>query len=123
MFNRLKILLAALFGIAVLLAADGGLTGELAVFPSPATENLNVFYELENNQEISFLIYDLNGQVVLRQDFARGQDGGRAGVNQLALNLATQTRRPLSNGVYLAVLLRKDGVRAVLAKEKFLILR
>jgi hypothetical protein len=100
-----------------------GLSGELIIFPSPATENLNVFYELQNNQEVSFLIYDLNGQLVLRQDFASGQIGGQAGGNQFKLDLTMQSRRPLSNGVYIAVLLQRNGSRAVLGKEKFIILR
>jgi hypothetical protein len=129
MLNRLKVIAAVLFWTAGLCAADSktlssrGLAGELAVFPSPATENLNVFYELKNDQEISFLIYDLNGRVVLRQDFTGGQAGGQAGRNQFALNLTAQSQRPLSNGVYIAVLLQKNGSRAVLAKEKFIILR
>ena len=125
MFGRLKIIAAVLFWTAGLAAADStALVGRgLAVFPSPATENLNVFYELKNDQEISFLIYDLNGQVVLRQDFASGQPGGQAGGNQFALNLTAQSERPLNNGVYIAVLLRRNGSRTVLAKEKFIILR
>jgi hypothetical protein len=124
MLNRLKIMLAALFWVGLSAADNTTLAGRgLAVFPSPATENLNIFYELKSDQEISFLIYDLNGQVVLRQDFAGGQPGGRAGGNQQAFNLIAQSRRPLSNGVYIAVLLQKNGARAVLAKEKFIILR
>ena len=100
-----------------------GLSGELIIFPSPATENLNVFYELQNNQEVSFLIYDLNGQVVLRQDFASGQLGGQAGGNQFKLDLTLQSKRPLGNGVYIVVLLQRNGSRTVLGKEKFIILR
>jgi hypothetical protein len=109
--------------VSVNVLSGRGLSGDLAVFPSPATENLNVFYELKNAQEVSFLIYDLHGQIVLRRDFASGQTGGQAGRNQFMLNLAMSSQRPLSNGVYLAVLLQRNGARTVLGKEKFLILR
>ena len=103
--------------------AGRDLHGDMVVFPSPATSNINICYELGSAQSVSLLIYDLNGQIVCRRDFIGGYLGGNGGYNQVKIDLDTHSRRPLSNGVYIAVLLRKSGSRSILAREKFIVLR
>jgi len=99
-----------------------GLWANMMLFPSPATANLNVCYELSSAQSVSVLIYNLSGRLVCRRDFVSGSPGGSSGYNKVSIDLDTHDRRPLNNGAYVAILLR-PGTRTVLAKEKFLILR
>lgn len=108
--------------VTVNVQQEKNLRGDLVLFPSPATANINVCYELGSAQSVSFLIYDLGGQLVCRRDFISGLPGGQSGYNQVTINLDAYSKRPLSNGAYIAVLMR-SGSRTVLAKEKFLILR
>ncbi|MDR1996889.1 MAG: T9SS type A sorting domain-containing protein [Candidatus Margulisbacteria bacterium] len=117
--QRLRFIVWGLCLCAGLLA---DLSGDLLLFPSPATRSVNVCYELSQPQNISFLIYDLNGQLVCRRDFISGQPGGAQGYNQVLIDLDLDSRRPLSNGVYIAALLR-PGSRTVLAREKFIVLK
>jgi len=107
--------------IEVLAARD--LHGKLLLFPSPATQSVNVSYELGTAQDLSLLIYDLNGKIVYRRDFLAGQPGGQGGYNQVEIDLVRHSRRPLSNGVYVAVLLKNSSNRSILAREKFIVLR
>ncbi|MDR2430829.1 MAG: T9SS type A sorting domain-containing protein [Candidatus Margulisbacteria bacterium] len=108
--------------VTVQVIQEKNLLGDLIIFPSPATRHINVCYELGSAQNISFLLYDLNGRLVLRRDFQNGQPGGRQGYNQANIDLDAYSKSPLANGVYIAALL-KPGSRAVLAKEKFIILK
>ena len=114
---------SVIFLLCTALLFSRDLNGELVIFPSPATGSINVCYELDTSGPVNLLIYDLNGQLVCRRDFIAGQPGGSSGYNQVALDLDTYSRRPLSNGVYIAALLRKTGNRSVLAREKFIVLR
>ena len=108
--------------VTVNVRQEKGMLSDMVLFPSPATTNLNVCYELGAAQSVSFLIYNLSGQLVCRRDFVSGRPGGNPGYNQVSIDLDTYSKRPLSNGAYVAILLR-PGSSTVLAKEKFLILR
>ena len=106
--------------VIVNVAEARGLSGDLILFPSPATDNMNVSYELNSAQNVSLMIYDLNGQMVLRRDFGSNQPGGQAGYNQVNVRLEGYGGRFLSNGVYIAVLKSKNSVPV---RAKFIIMR
>ena len=123
--REIELRVQAVYGSAVKtvfanVAETRGVTGELILFPSPATDNINVSYELKSAQNASLMIYNLNGQMVLRRDFNMNQPGGSAGYNQVNIELRGYGGRVLGNGVYIAVL--RSGNSAPL-RTRFIILR
>lgn len=94
------------------------------VWPSPATSNVLISYELTGSQDVDIFIYDMNGRMVYRKMLSAGEEGARSGLNLFPYNLKMFDGRELSNGVYvLAIIKRKSDSNTVLGKSKFLVLR
>lgn len=119
---------------------DGGLTSAITtvfvasdkfaiiedpiIYPSPATKNAKITYELTAAEEVKLYIYDLSGQIVYQDDIQPGSEGAHAGFNAYNFDLKSSYGNELPNGVYVVILARKDGgTTKILGKKKFIILR
>ncbi len=70
--------------------------GIVALFPNPATRNAWMKYQITNPSDVSFIVYDMNGRVVLTHD----EGLQSAGVYDIAIPAAE-----LDSGLYMVKLL------------------
>lgn len=102
-------------------------------FPNPFSPDgdgvddfTEIVYELNKSSDMIIYIYDLNGDVVWRKDIAKGDQGGRAGVNRVVWNGEATFGRGevLSNGIYIChVIAEIDGEKRSLGRTKIYILK
>jgi hypothetical protein len=94
------------------------------IYPSPATFNTFITYELTAAEEVKIYIYDLNGQIVFQEDVSAGSIGAQAGYNAYPFDLKSSYGNDLPNGVYVVIITQRDeGKTKILGKKKFIILR
>lgn len=94
------------------------------IYPSPATYNTFITYELTDAEEVKIFIYDLNGQIVFQDELSAGEEGAHAGYNAYPFDLKSSYGNDLPNGVYVVFVTRRDGGSTkIMGKKKFIILR
>lgn len=100
------------------------MAGDLIIYPSPATSNAHITYELTKSEDVEIYIYTVNGEMVYQQSFFARTNGGRAGFNSVPFDLKSTYGNNLPNGVYAVFVVQKSaGKRELLGKRKFFILR
>jgi hypothetical protein len=110
--------------LATVLADTFKMDGSPIIYPSPATDNVKIYYKLTNSDSVDIVIYNLNGQVVYRDTVNAGDEGARAGHNLYPYNLRSSYGRDLPNGVYVVTVIKRSGDKTkLLGKKKFIILR
>ncbi|MEO8087805.1 MAG: T9SS type A sorting domain-containing protein, partial [Bacteroidota bacterium] len=68
------------------------------VFPNPATDIINIQYELDENSNASFNVFNSIGQVVVNKIIANDEQG----IHQVSLSV---TELNMSRGIYFVELL------------------
>jgi outer membrane protein assembly factor BamB len=81
---------------------------------------LRIAYTLTDDADIIFYVYDLNQRTLYTRKFFAGQNGGRAGYNQLEWNGVTDFGHVLGNGIYIYQILRRED-RKPIGKGKIVI--
>ncbi len=100
------------------------MAGDLIIYPSPATNNAYITYELTKSEDVEIYMYSMNGEMVYQQAFSARTNGARAGFNSVPFDLKSTYGNKLPNGVYAVFVVQKSaGKRELLGKRKFFILR
>lgn len=109
---------------AFVASSEFSLRDKPIAYPSPATKSVTIGYELTASDDLEFLIYSVQGEMVYRRSFPAGAEGAHAGYNAVVYDLKKPNREPVPNGVYVCMLVSKEnGKRKVLDKTKFFVLR
>jgi hypothetical protein len=92
--------------------------GEPLIYPNPYRQsygNAYLYYQLSKNMDLTWQLYNMLGQMVVKTTFHSGSEGGRKGKNKIALKANLLEETPLSAGIYFVVLINAGKV---LAKAK-----
>jgi hypothetical protein len=85
-------------------------------------ENTTIAYRLEQNTDVNIYVFSSTGNLIYKDAYSSGMNGGRAGDNSISWNGVSYYSEVLSNGVYLLhVVERQTG--KTLAKGKIMIVR
>ncbi len=109
-------------GISLIRATSGGLVSELEIetslvdpnapggsitnYPNPFHPGeiaTTIAYKLSDNANVTLRIYTLSGTLVLREDFARGEEGGVVGLNEYEWDGRNGKGDFVSSGGYIVV--------------------
>jgi hypothetical protein len=66
----------------------------------PSSNSTRIAYSLNVDAPVSVMIYDITGQEMYRTSYNRGEEGGRAGVNQITWDGRSIFNQPVGNGMY-----------------------
>ncbi|MCM8782364.1 MAG: T9SS type A sorting domain-containing protein, partial [Candidatus Omnitrophica bacterium] len=79
--------------------------GPVLTYPAPFKPlrggNARFVYTLSRDAEITMLLYDISGSVVLTRKFKSGVNGGRAGYNEVEWDGKTDFGNVIGNGIYM----------------------
>jgi flagellar hook assembly protein FlgD len=84
-----------------------------------------IAYTLSKSADVTIYIYDMNGDLVWRQEMKKGQNGGVAGNNMVVWNgeASFGNKEVLANGVYIVHLIAKlEGEKRSIGRTKIYIL-
>ncbi|MFA5113211.1 MAG: S8 family serine peptidase [Candidatus Margulisiibacteriota bacterium] len=84
-----------------------------------ATAETAFVYSLAGNFDATIYLFDLNGNLIWRQNYLAGEDGGKAGHNGPAWNGRNQYGEPVENGVYFYQI---TADRKVIGRGKIIVL-
>ncbi|MBU0580031.1 MAG: gliding motility-associated C-terminal domain-containing protein [Candidatus Margulisbacteria bacterium] len=83
-----------------------------------------IIYELTKSAAVKVLIFNMDGEVVWRQDIDEGQEGAHAGYNSVVWDGYTSFGDNLPNGVYIAhIIVNDNGSMKSLGRAKIVILK
>src|SRR3989339_976666 len=89
---------------------------------NPERESTTIVYKLSQDTPTSILLFNISHELVYKQDFASGVNGGKSGDNSVSWNGFNTFGEMSANGLYfLRVINRNNG--AILAKGKIAVLR
>jgi flagellar hook assembly protein FlgD len=98
--------------------ADKNLSGSFLVRNNPfdpLTEPAEFRYYLQKDEEVSFVVLTLTGELVYRRDITAGEAGAAAGENVFFWDGRNDDGSTVINGIYLAIIsLGQDGERATI---------
>ena len=100
---------------------DAEVLGPALCYPNPfrQVEGTELGYRLSKNMDVEVRIYDMLSNMIFKNTFQAGAQGGRIGYNKLSMNLETLDGFVLSAGVYFYLLVNNGKV---LAKGKMAVL-
>ena len=84
---------------------------------NPMTTSTKIIYKLGSDANIAILIFNLSHELVNRQDFATGTNGGKSGDNTVEWNGRNGFGDVVGNGMYICQIVDK-GKGKVIAKGK-----
>lgn len=92
--------------------------------PDPSKQNTRICYTLNDNMDITVVLYNSAAEKVWERNFNRGEEGAHAGYNEVLWSGRSDDGDEMGNGVYLFQIVGKSGgKRKVFARGKILIRR
>jgi|GEM_PF-1301145 len=88
----------------------------------PAREETKVFFRLDKDADTRAYIFTITGDMIWKDNFLSGSNGGRAGENTFTWNGMSAFGEMMSNGVYLLHIVEPSTGRTI-AKGKIMVLR
>src|SRR3989339_164159 len=109
-------------GLVVQSGQEISLQGDPLSFPNPynGVGNVNLSYVLSKDSNVALTIYDLMGNQLSKRNYSNGQNGGKAGYNEVTWDGKTTGGADLGNGIYIYLIVA-DG--KVAGKGKLTIVR
>lgn len=93
-------------------------------FPVPYSPvsggDITLQYNLSQDADIDIYIFSSSGQAVKKLTFAKGDEGGKTGLNKVRWDAKTSLGRPAGNGIYVGTIINKED-HGVLGKIKLVI--
>jgi hypothetical protein len=91
---------------------DPEVIGKALFYPNPMrqTDGGQIGYRLSKDMDLELHIYDMFANIIFKNIFPSGAEGGRKGYNKLWLNLDTFDQFYLSAGVYFYLLINNGKV-------------
>src|SRR3989339_346436 len=92
-------------------------------FPNPcgpADTKTYIGYKLSKDANITLSIHDMMGNLISRQSFSAGTNGGRATYNEVEWNLKTDGGSAVGNGIYVYLII---GDGRILSKGRIAIVK
>jgi len=84
---------------------------------NPLKENTNIIYDLEKDMDTTLLIFNISAELIYKQNFVSGTNGGKSGMNNIAWNGINSFGEMCANGIYFARLIDSHSGKT-LAKGK-----
>jgi hypothetical protein len=88
----------------------------------PARENTTIIYKLAKDADINAYIFTITGDLIWKNNFTAGSNGGRTGDNAFTWDGMSNFGEMMSNGVYLLHMIERSSGKT-LAKGKIMVLR
>lgn len=100
-------------------------SGTMVNYPNPfdPTKGLTtIVFDLPENADTTLLIFNISAELIYKQDFSSGFNGGKAGNNSISWNGFSAFGEMAANGVYFTRIVDKAHGK-ILAKGKIAVLR
>ncbi|KAF0133962.1 MAG: peptidase S8/S53 subtilisin kexin sedolisin [Candidatus Saganbacteria bacterium] len=104
---------------------SGGITKSSPNPFNPNTQSEAYFsYTLTENSDVAIFLFSINGELIWKNNYLAGQDGGKAQANLVPWNGRSQYGNTVENGVYIYKITAKSGGAVkILTSGKIIVLR
>jgi hypothetical protein len=89
--------------------------GAPVVFPNPFSpmrdREAKIQYQLSMRADIEVVLFGVDGSVIMKKRFSKGEEGGKKGYNTIYWNGLSDMGLRVPNGIYSGVIIDRDGNR------------
>ncbi|MDI6731809.1 MAG: Ig-like domain-containing protein, partial [Candidatus Margulisbacteria bacterium] len=89
---------------------------------NPSTQTTRIGYTLSKDSNVTLNIFDLHGNLIIKNTYSSGQTGGKAGYNEITWDGKASNNSTVGNGIYLYFLIA-DGQVVQNGKGKLTVFR
>jgi len=90
---------------------------------NPNIETTQIQYQLSKDADVSLYIYSISGEMLVSNKFTMGSSGSTAGFNSIAWDGRNRFNERVSNGIYIAYIIARNGDDTTVGKVKIAVLK